>query len=67
MFWSGLDLEREAWPWVEQVLPAAGALDPQARAEQLGILDVLRGSLDEARALLEEAPDLSLGPAAPRS
>ena len=27
---------------------------------QLGILDVLRGSLDEARALLEEALDLSL-------
>jgi hypothetical protein len=27
---------------------------------QLGILDVLRGSLDEARSLLEEALDLSL-------
>ncbi len=33
LFWSGLDVEREAWSWVEQVLPAAGALDPQAQAE----------------------------------
>jgi len=33
LFWSALDLEREAWPWVEQVLPGAGALDPQARVE----------------------------------
>ena len=27
------DLEREAWSWVEQLLPAAGTLDPHARAE----------------------------------
>jgi tetratricopeptide (TPR) repeat protein len=33
LFWSGLGREREAWPWVEQLLPAAGTLDPQARAE----------------------------------
>jgi predicted ATPase len=32
LFWTQQDLEREAWPWVQQ-LPAAGTLDPQARAE----------------------------------
>src|SRR5262249_57037991 len=25
--------EREAWPWAEPLLPAAGTLDPQAQAE----------------------------------
>ncbi len=33
LFWSQRDLEREARSWVEQLLPAAGALDPQPRAE----------------------------------
>jgi tetratricopeptide (TPR) repeat protein len=33
LFWTQEDLEREAWSWVEQLLPAAGTLDPQARAE----------------------------------
>ncbi len=33
LFWSQRDLEREAWSWVEQLLPAAGTLDPQPRAE----------------------------------
>jgi predicted ATPase len=33
LFWTQQDLEREAWPWVEQLLPAAGTLHPQARAE----------------------------------
>jgi predicted ATPase len=33
LFWTQQDLEREAWSWVEQLLPAAGTLDPQARAE----------------------------------
>ncbi len=33
LFWLQEDLEREAWSWAEQVLPAAGALDPQAQAE----------------------------------
>jgi len=32
-FWSRWDLERQARPWVEQLLPAAGTLDQQARAE----------------------------------
>jgi predicted ATPase len=33
LFWTAQDLEREAQSWVEQLLPAAGTLDPQARAE----------------------------------
>jgi predicted ATPase len=33
LFWTQRDLEREAWPWVEQLLPAAGTLDPKPRAE----------------------------------
>jgi predicted ATPase len=33
LVWTQQDLERDAWPWVEQLLPAAGTLDPQARAE----------------------------------
>ena len=41
--------------------PAAGA------RVQLGILGVVRGNLDEARPLLEEALGLSLAAAAPRS
>jgi predicted ATPase len=28
LFWTQEDLEREAWPWVKQLLPAAGTLDP---------------------------------------
>jgi predicted ATPase len=33
LFWSRLDLENQARPWVEQLLPADGTLDPQSRAE----------------------------------
>jgi predicted ATPase len=33
LFWALRDLEREAWSWVEQLLPAFGALDAQAGAE----------------------------------
>jgi predicted ATPase len=33
LFWSRLDLENQARPWVEQLLPADGTLDPQPRAE----------------------------------
>jgi tetratricopeptide (TPR) repeat protein len=33
LFWLQRDLEREARSWVEQLLPAAGTLDPQPRAE----------------------------------
>ena len=33
LFWALRDLEREARSWVDQLLPAAGTLDPQPRAE----------------------------------
>ena len=33
LFWTAQDLEREAWSWVEQLLPAGGRLDPQPSAE----------------------------------
>ena len=33
LFWTAQDLEREAWSWVEQLLPPAGTLDPQASAK----------------------------------
>jgi predicted ATPase len=33
LFWSRLDLENQARSWVEQLLPAAGTLDPRPRAE----------------------------------
>jgi predicted ATPase len=33
LFWSRRDLERQARPWVEQLLPAASTLDPHARVE----------------------------------
>lgn len=32
-YWVQQDIEREAQPWVEQLLPAVGTLDPQPRAE----------------------------------
>jgi predicted ATPase len=41
LFWTQQDLEREAWPWAEQLLPAAGALDPQAQAELAWVAVVL--------------------------
>jgi predicted ATPase len=33
LFWTLRDLEREGRSWVDQLLPAAGTLDPQPRAE----------------------------------
>jgi predicted ATPase len=33
LFWTAQDLEREAWSWVEQLLPDSGTLNPQPRAE----------------------------------
>ena len=33
LFWTLRDLEREARNWVDQLLPAAGTLDPQPQAE----------------------------------
>jgi predicted ATPase len=41
LFWTRRDREREARPWVEQLLPTAGTLDPQARAELAWVAAVL--------------------------
>jgi len=41
LFWTRRDREREARPWVEQLLPAAGTLDGQAQAELAWVAAVL--------------------------
>ena len=41
LFWTQQDREREAQTWVEQLLPAAGTLDLQARAELAWVAAVL--------------------------
>jgi tetratricopeptide (TPR) repeat protein len=52
LFWTQEDLEREAWPWVQQLLPAAGTMDPQARAELAWAAAVLAtDTADDAAAL----------------
>ncbi len=52
LFWTAQDLEREAWSWVEQLLPAADPLDPQARAELAWTATVLAVDIgDDAAAL----------------
>ena len=52
LFWSLRDLEREARPWVEQLLPADGTLDPQASAELAWVAAVLAVDTgDDAAAL----------------
>jgi predicted ATPase len=53
-FWFLRDLMREGRSWVEQLLPAAGTLDPQARAElawAAAVIDVAVG--DDAAALAD--------------
>jgi tetratricopeptide (TPR) repeat protein len=52
LFWTQEDLEREAWSWAEQLLPAGGTLDPQARAELAWAAAVLAVDVgDDAAAL----------------
>jgi len=52
LFWTQEDHEREAWSWAEQLLPAAGPLDPQARAELAWAAAVLAVDVaDDAAAL----------------
>jgi predicted ATPase len=52
LFWTQEDLEREAWSWAEQLLPAAGTLDPQAQAELAWAAAVLAVDVaDDAAAL----------------
>jgi tetratricopeptide (TPR) repeat protein len=64
LFWTRRDMEREARPWVEQLLPAAGALNPQARAELAWVAAVLAVDTgDDAAAL---AARQRLAPLLPR-
>src|SRR4029077_12065096 len=52
LFWSQRDLGREAWSWVEELLPGFGTLDPQARAGVQWAAAVLAGDIgDDAAAL----------------
>jgi predicted ATPase len=51
LFWTQEDLEREAWSWVKQLLPAAGTLDPQARAELAWVAAVLAVDVGDDAAL----------------
>jgi predicted ATPase len=52
LFWTAQDLEREAWSWVEQLLPAAGTLNTQAGAELAWTAIVLAVDIgDDAAAL----------------
>jgi len=53
LFWTQQDLEREAWSWAEQLLPAAGTLDPQARAELAWVAAVLAVDTGDDAAALE--------------
>jgi predicted ATPase len=52
LFWTQEDLEHQAWSWAEQLLPAAGTLDVQARAELAWVAAVLAVDVgDDAEAL----------------
>ncbi len=51
-WWSLRDHQAEAWPWVDQLVPAAGSLDPQARAELLWTATVLAGDMGDDPAAL---------------
>jgi predicted ATPase len=59
-WWSMRDHQAEARPWVEQLLPLAGSLEPQARAELLWTATVLAGDMGDDRAALVTRQ--SLGP-----
>jgi predicted ATPase len=52
LFWSQRDLGREAWSWVEQLLPALGTLDPKARAELAMVAAALAGDIGDDAAVL---------------
>jgi predicted ATPase len=47
LFWTQRDLARQARSWVEQLLPTAGALDPQARAELALVAATLTQDTDD--------------------
>jgi predicted ATPase len=51
-WWSLRDHQVETRPWVDQLLPTAGSLDPQARAELLWTATVLAGDMGDDPAAL---------------
>jgi predicted ATPase len=51
-WWSLCDRQTEARPWVDQLLPVAGSLDSQARAELLWTATVLAGDMGDDPAAL---------------
>jgi predicted ATPase len=51
-WWSLRDHQAETRPWVDQLLPAVGSLDSQARAELLWIATVLAGDMGDDPAAL---------------
>src|SRR5262249_52763862 len=59
LFWTQEDLEREAWSWAEQLLPAAGTLDPRARAELAWAAAVLAVDVGDDAAALAARPRLA--------
>jgi predicted ATPase len=73
LFWVQRDLEREAQPWLGQLLPAAGTLDPQARAELAMVAAVIAQDTGDDMAALAACQHLApllagaWRPAAPRS
>jgi predicted ATPase len=59
-WWSLRDRQAEARPWVEQLLPLAGSLTPQAHAELLWTATVLAGDSGDDPAALAARQGLSL-------
>ncbi|HEY2266440.1 MAG TPA: hypothetical protein VGI96_27740, partial [Streptosporangiaceae bacterium] len=59
-WWSLRDHQGEGRPWVEQLLPLAGSLDSQARAELLWIATVLAGDTGDDPAALAARQGLGL-------
>jgi len=63
LFWLQEDLEREAWSWAQQLLPAAGTLDPRARAELAWAAAVLAVDVGDDTAALAARQRLASLPA----
>jgi predicted ATPase len=59
LFWFLRDHQGEARPWVSQLLPAAGSLDPQARAELLWTAAVIANEVGDDLAALAASERLA--------
>jgi predicted ATPase len=62
-WWTVRDRQAEARPWVDQLLPLAGSLDSQARAELLWTATVLAGDMGDDPAA--QSARQGLGPLLP--